>query len=71
MLLLEEAGELAQAARKSAGMKTSGDSVYAENLKEEIGDVFIVLLSICNKLGIDAETAIIEKEAKNSERTWA
>lgn len=70
MLLLEEMGELAQAARKHAKIKTAKEKEL-ENLEDEIGDVFILLLDLCNKLGVDAETAIIQKETKNNKRTWS
>lgn len=69
MLLLEEAGEFAKAARTEANLKTRTDQ-DRENLDDEAGDVFIVLLDICNKLGIDLEKAFIQKEQKNQTRTW-
>jgi len=69
MLLLEEAGEFAKAARRQAGIKVAEDTSLAE-LKDEAGDVFIVLLDICNKLGIDLEESVIQKERKNQKRTW-
>lgn len=72
MLLMEETGELAQAARKHARVKVADDSTakHKENLSDEVGDVLILVLDICNKLGINAETAIIQKEIKNSKRNW-
>jgi NTP pyrophosphatase (non-canonical NTP hydrolase) len=69
MLLLEEAGEFAQAARKRANIKVRSDR-DEENLADEAGDVFIILLDICNQLDIDLETAFIQKEQKNQNRTW-
>ncbi len=69
MLLLEEAGEFAQAARKQANIKVRTDR-STEDLADEAGDVLIVLLDICNQLDIDLEKAFIQKERKNAERSW-
>ncbi len=68
MLLAEELGEFAHAARKQADMKPGADR--SENLWDEAGDVLIVLLDICNRLGINLEQAFIQKEQKNQSRTW-
>lgn len=70
MLLLEEAGEFAQAARKIASLKTRADRKQNDTLDDEAADVFIVLLDVCNQLGINLETAFIQKEHKNQTRTW-
>lgn len=69
LLFTEEVGELAKAIRKTAGIKTAPDASL-RNLHEEIGDVFILLVDICNKLDIDLESAVRLKEAINSQRTW-
>lgn len=69
MLLLEEAGEFAKAARKSAGIKLA-DNARQQDLADEAADVFILLLDICVDLGIDLEKAFLDKEAKNSQRNW-
>lgn len=69
MLLLEECGEFARAARKHAGMKFAADTHTAE-LDDEAADVLIVLLGLCNMLGIDLEHAVRTKEEKNKQRTW-
>ena len=69
MLLMEEMGELAQAARKHAGIKTGKDKQLVA-IEDEVGDVLIVLLDICNNLGVDAQAALVQKEAKNSRRKW-
>lgn len=70
MLLLEECGEFAQAARKSAGVKVADDQKL-RTIEEEAGDVLMVFLDICNTLGIDATTAFRMKEEQNSNRNWA
>jgi NTP pyrophosphatase (non-canonical NTP hydrolase) len=69
MLLLEEAGELAKAARGHTGMKFAADTKQKE-VEEEAADVFIVLLAICNLLGVDLEKAFREKEERNKQRVW-
>lgn len=69
MLLLEECGEFARAARKHLGGKFAADTHTAE-LPEEAADVLIVLLGICNLLDIDLEKAFRAKEEKNKQRIW-
>ena len=69
MLLLEEAGEFAQSARKNASLAQSAD-VEIEDLKDAAADVFAILLDICNQLDIDLEQAFIAREHKNQSRTW-
>lgn len=69
MLLLEEAGEFAKAARSQAGMKFADDTKRKE-LAHEAGDILIVLLGLCNLLDIDLEQAFRQKEEINKQRTW-
>lgn len=69
MLLLEEAGEFAQAARKKANLAQATDA-STENCKDAAADVFAILLDICNQLEIDLEQAFIAREQKNQTRTW-
>lgn len=69
MLLMEEVGEMARAARKLSGVKMADDTKRA-NLEEEVADVFIYLLDICNKFDIDLEHAFRIKEEKNKKRGW-
>jgi NTP pyrophosphatase (non-canonical NTP hydrolase) len=69
MLLLEECGEFARAARKHVGGKFAADTQTAE-LDEEAADVLIILLGLCNLLDIDLEQAFRAKEEKNKQRTW-
>lgn len=66
LLLLEETGELAKAIRKTIP-EASVDYERIENytdIEEEVADVFIVLVSICNRLNINLYDAIIKKEEK-------
>lgn len=72
MMVTEELGELAKAARKKVGMKLADNKKAATDneLAHEAADVFIVLIGLCNMMGIDIEKAIREKEAHNKTRTW-
>jgi len=69
MLLLEEAGEFAQAAREKASLAQATDA-SVEDLNDAAADVFAILLDICNHLNIDLEKAFITREHKNQNRTW-
>lgn len=69
MLLLEECGELAKAARKYQNIKSDENSEKFY-VADEAADVFMYLLDICNYLGIDLEEAFRRKEEKNKLRTW-
>ena len=69
MMLSEEIGEMAKAARKQIGMTIDENSRKPE-LAEEIADVFIYLLAISNYFNIDLEEAFRDKEEINKKRTW-
>ncbi len=69
MLLLEEAGDFAQAARQQANLAQATDST-SEDLNDAAADVFTILLDICNKLNLDLEQAFVAREHKNQTRTW-
>jgi NTP pyrophosphatase (non-canonical NTP hydrolase) len=69
MMLIEEVGELAKASRKAAGMKLAND-VANQDAAAEAADVFIVLLGLCNLLGINLEQAFRDKEELNKKRVW-
>jgi NTP pyrophosphatase (non-canonical NTP hydrolase) len=69
MMLMEEVGEFARAARKEAGLKFADDTKRAE-MSHEAADVFIHLLGLCNMLDIDLEQAFRDKEELNKLRTW-
>lgn len=72
MLLLEEMGEFAHAARKRADIKVDEAKWKdtEENLRDEAADVFMYLLDICNKPDIDLAQSFLAKEEKNKKRTW-
>lgn len=69
MLLLEECGEMAKAARKAEGIRSDKNS-EDHHLDREAADVLIYLLAICNRCGIDLEKAFREKEEINKKRRW-
>lgn len=72
LLLTEEIGELAKAIRKDKshmGVDQNKIQNY-DSIESEIADVFIVLISICNTLGISLYDALIEKETQNIGRVW-
>jgi NTP pyrophosphatase (non-canonical NTP hydrolase) len=71
MLFLEECGELAKAARKQQKhMRTDANSEsFAVN--EEVADVFMYLLDICNHFNVDLEQALRDKEEINKKRIWS
>ena len=71
-LLIEEVGELAKAIRKKINMRIDQSKVKNyDTVENEIADVFIVLVSICNTLNINLFDAFYEKEKINIERTWS
>ena len=69
MLLMEECGEMAKAARKMAKIHTDKNSEHF-HLDHEVADVFMYLLDICNHFDIDLEQAFRDKEKINAKRTW-
>ncbi len=69
MLLSEEIGEMAKAARKRINMKTD-DNSHKPDLELEIADVFIYVLDICNHFDVDLEKAFRDKEEINKKRVW-
>lgn len=70
MLFLEECGEMAKAARKTQSIK-SDKSSESLKLEQEVADVFIYLLDICNYFNIDLEKAFRDKEEINKKRIFS
>lgn len=72
LLLLEEVGELAKSIRKNAtNMSIDNNKInHYDTIESEAADVFIVLSSVCNKLGIDLFKSLKDKEEENIKRTW-
>jgi NTP pyrophosphatase (non-canonical NTP hydrolase) len=68
-MLVEEVGELAKALRRHAGHKMDVAAPDI-NVRHEAADVLWMLVATCNKLGIDLEEALREKEEKNKQRVW-
>jgi NTP pyrophosphatase (non-canonical NTP hydrolase) len=72
LLMVEEVGELAKALRKFVGLKIDQEkSASYTSVEEEVADVFIYLLDLCNVLKIDLFTALKNKELKNEQRFWS
>ncbi len=69
-LLAEETGELISAVRKNSKSGSIGSGSRVGNVKEELADVFIYVLSLANMHGIDLEEAFREKEEINKQRIW-
>ncbi len=69
MLLFEECGEMAKAARKAAKIHSDKNSEQFD-AAHEAADVFLLLLDICNYFAIDLESAFREKEEINKKRKW-
>lgn len=72
LLLTEEIGELAKAIRKDYSQMTIDLQKLHnyKNIENEIADVFIVLLSLCNELNINCYKVLLEKESENIHRLW-
>ena len=73
LLLTEEVGELAKAVRKNNTLMSIDKNKIRnyDTVESEVADVFIVLCSVCNKLGIDLFTALKDKEKENIDRKWS
>lgn len=69
MLLLEEAGEFAKAARSQAHLKEAAD-VSNDDARDCAADLFAILLDICSQLGIDLEGVFRHREQQNQNRSW-
>jgi len=69
LLLGEEIGELFKAIRKAEKMHVDQKSVVG-SVDEELADVLIFLSAIANRLNIDIEQALRDKEEVNKKRSW-
>lgn len=69
ILLVEEVGELAKALRATSGGKMATDSAKSD-IEHEIADVFWMLASVANSLGVSISEAVISKDTKNNTRIW-
>lgn len=71
LLLVEEVGELCKVVRKHhTALGVDVHKQYDMDIAGEIADIFIVLNTISNRLGIDIEQALRKKEEQNKLRTW-
>ena len=71
MLLASEVGELVAEYRWVAGSAAdahSRDGAARARIADEIGDVGIALLLLCNRIGLDLGEAIAAKLQRNAER---
>lgn len=70
-LLTEEIGELAKEVRKTDNNLTIDiDKNYSSNLENEITDVFICLMGMCELLDMDIVEGLKNKEEINYRRKW-
>ena len=70
-LLTEEIGELAKEVRKTDdNLLIDIDKNYSSNLENEISDVFICLMGICELLDMDIVEGLKNKEEINFKRKW-
>lgn len=71
LMLTEELGELAKAVRKVSGLPMDVQHTNSlGSIEEEVADVFILLVSLCNVLGISLFDAVVAKEELNCKRVW-
>ncbi len=70
-LLTEEIGELAKEVRKTDNNLTLDiDKKYNSNLENEITDVFICLMGMCELIDLDIVQGLKNKEEQNYNRKW-
>lgn len=71
LLMVEEIGELCKVIRKShteLGIDISKQ--YELEAAHEIADIMIMLCAVANRLGVDIEQGLREKEECNKKRSW-
>lgn len=70
-LLTEEMGELAKEVRKTQkNLLVDINKEYNSNLENEITDVFICLMGMCELLDMDIVQGLKNKEEMNLKREW-
>lgn len=67
--IVEEVGELSHSMLKKHQMVRQNEN-HDENTVDAIGDIFIFLMSLCTKLDIDMESAILTTWTKVINRDW-
>ena len=72
LILMEEVGELSRLMAREYGEQSFKGEVTTEEvkrkIKDEISDVFFVLLCLCNQMDIDLTEGLIENMKKKSSR---
>jgi NTP pyrophosphatase (non-canonical NTP hydrolase) len=69
LLLGEEVGELFKAVRKQQDLTVDPHSTIG-TVPDELADVLILVCAIANRLDINLEDALRDKEARNEQRVW-
>ncbi|MGZ3775052.1 MAG: MazG nucleotide pyrophosphohydrolase domain-containing protein [Pseudobdellovibrionaceae bacterium] len=69
LLLGEEVGELFKAIRKQQQMSIDLNS-KTSSVADELADLIIMLSAIANRLDVNLEKALRDKEEINKQRTW-
>lgn len=70
-LLTEEIGELAKCIRKAnTSLNTDAAKHYNFDVPGEFADIMLVLCAIANRLDVDLEQALRDKEEENKKRVW-
>ncbi len=71
-MLMEEVGELAKSIRKNVvNMSIDYNRIDSyDTVENEVVDVIIILISICNILDIDLQKEFEKKENMNILRKW-
>lgn len=70
-LLTEEIGELAKEVRKTDdNLQVDENKKYSSNLENEITDVFICLMGMCELIDMDIVQGLRNKEEINFNRNW-
>ncbi len=70
-LLTEEIGELAKEVRKTDdNLRVDENKKYSSNLENEITDVFICLMGMCELIDMDIVQGLKNKEEINFNRNW-
>jgi NTP pyrophosphatase (non-canonical NTP hydrolase) len=71
LLLGEEVGELFKAIRKhKTNINYDNENSQVHNIENEMADVMMYLFCLANRMDIDLERAIRNKEEINKNRTW-
>ena len=70
-LLTEEIGELAKCIRKTnTSLHTGSAKHYDFDAAGEFADILIVMCAVANRMGVDLEQALRDKEEENKQRVW-